>query len=63
MSERTPPEPIRRTLLSAASEDLAENSLREPRQRSAILEQLITISREFDVEAEILQISKDRDIW
>jgi hypothetical protein len=59
----TPSEAIRRALLRVANEDLAGSRSRKRRQRKAILEQLIKLSKGNKVEAEIRHISEARDAW
>jgi hypothetical protein len=59
----TPSEAIQRALLRVADEELLENRARKRRQRSAVLQQLIKISKGSRVDAEIRQLSEDRDSW
>jgi hypothetical protein len=59
----TPSEAIRRALLRVANEELVEHRARKGRQRTAVLEQLIKISKGSRVDAEIQRLSEDRDTW
>lgn len=59
----TPSEAIRRALLRVAGEELAEHRERKRRQRLALLEQLIDLSKDQDLEGELARISEERDAW
>ena len=59
----TPSEAIRRALLRVANEELLEHRAKKRRQRSAILEQLIKLSKGSRVDEEIRRISDERDLW
>jgi hypothetical protein len=59
----TPSEAIRRALLRVANDELVGQRTRKSRQRSAILEQLIKISKGSGVDAEIRRLSAERDAW
>lgn len=59
----TPSEAIRRALVRAANEELQEQRERKRRQRVAVLEQLIELSRAQDLDAELQRIGEERDAW
>lgn len=59
----TPSEAIRRALMRAANEELQEQRERKRRQRVAVLEQLIELSRAQDLDAELKRIGEERDAW
>jgi hypothetical protein len=59
----TPSEAIRKALLRVAQEELVDQRARKRRQRLAVLEQLIRISKGHPVDAEIRKLNKERDTW
>jgi hypothetical protein len=59
----TPSEAIRKALMRVAREELVEQRARKRRQRSAILEQLIAISKGRRVTSELRRLGEDRDTW
>lgn len=59
----TPSEAIRRALMRAAGEEIAEYREKKRRHRVAILEQMIKISNGQDLKAELRRISRERDAW
>lgn len=59
----TPSEAIRRALIRVAREELDEQRERKRRQRVAVLEQLIELSKGQDLEAELERIREERDAF